>query len=176
MTKENKELTQMGVLDIASKTYVEDLGIKSTDKLILLSLCMHIYADISNGYFCNPSHALLEKETGFKARTISQSIGVLQSEGYLKSQASKYSNTYFINVALIMEKHNMWRQSFKDKKLPPNPFKTVSKSALQGYDKTESKKHEHERNTDGFVQNRDRVPPKPVPAKLQYIDDVENPF
>lgn len=154
MTKENKELTQMGVLDIASKTHIEDLGIKSTEKLILLALCMHIYKDISDGYFCNPSHALLENETGFKSRTISQSIGILQEKGYLKSQSSKYSNTYYINAVLLMEKHNLWRQSFKDKSLPPNPFKTVSKSAMLGFEKVEIKKQEHQRNMKGFVQNK----------------------
>lgn len=169
MTKENKELTQMGVLDCAAKTHVDDLGIKSSDKLILLALCMHINKDISKGYWCNPSHGLLEREIGFKQRKISDSIALLQELGYIKSQSSKYSNTYYINAALIVEKHNLWRQSFKDNKIVDSPFAKVSSSALLGFDKAEVKKQEHVRNTTGFVQNK-------KPVVNYYEEESESPF
>lgn len=154
MTKENKELTQMGVLDCAAKTNISDLGIKQADKAVLLALCMHIYKDISNGYYCNPSLALLEKEIGLASRTISKSIGILQDAGFVKSQASKYSNTYFINAEKIVEMHNLWRQAFKDEKVKVSPYKAVSSSALAGFSKAENKSHDHKRNTSGFVQNQ----------------------
>lgn len=148
-------VTPSSVADIVCKTHITDLEIKSSDKLILIALCTHIHANTSDGYYCNPSHSLLEKETGFKARTISQSIGVLQESGYLKSQASKYSNNYFINVGLIVGKHNLWCQSYNKSSL--NPSYIVPECASIGYERVEVKRQDHTRNTLGFVQNQIKV-------------------
>jgi hypothetical protein len=170
MKKENDELSQMGVLDCAAKTRVSDLGLKQTEKAVLLTLCMHIYKDISNGYYCNPAIPLIASETGLTDRTVSRCIVVLRELNYIKSSATKYSNTYYINAEKIIEKHNMWRQSFKDKPLADATFKTVSKSALKGFDKAENKQHDYKRNTSGL--NQGKIQPKPSPT----YDDLDCPF
>lgn len=154
MTKQDKELTQMGILDCATKTNITDLDIKPADKLVLLAICAHIHKDISNGYYSSPSHAMITNEIGYKTRQISNSIAILVEMNYIKSVASKYSNKYYINAALIVEKHNLWRAAFKGEKPVDNPYKVVSSSAMEKFDKTENKVHSHVRDTSGFVQNQ----------------------
>jgi len=163
----------MSVLDCAAKTHVEDLGLLSTEKQVLLILCMHINKDITDGHKCNPSLALISKEVGVKPRQISKIVASLIKKKLIKIHAGKFSNTYFINVAMIVEAHNKWRESFKaqGEKLV-SPFKEVSKDDVVKFEKVESKRKDWVRDTSGLKRGNGTPPKEPAHVwRLQNGDE-----
>ena len=162
----NTELKQMGISDCLLKTRLVDLGIDATDKAIFLQLCGHIRKETNDGYWCNPSHALLESECGFKSRRISMAVAKLRELGYVKTVVTKSSNIYYINASLIVEKHNLWRAHFQDKELLKEySFGTVSKDAIDKFDKVVNKTQPN-KNTSKLNNNR----------HVEYEDDPDCPF
>ena len=115
-----KRYTQMEITTITGRTFGSDLGLCQIDKSVLVALTWHIYKDTSKRYWCNPGHSLLCAELDLKPRRIVQAIKTLSEKGYIIVTKTRLKNNYEINLPLILEKHQLWKDSFKKDKPKPD--------------------------------------------------------
>lgn len=175
-----EKLQQINLTDCLQKTLAKDVNLKSSELAVLKCIVMHINKDISKGYRSWPSNKLIQLETGLSITSITKATNLLDDIGWIKKDPS-YSegknNTYNINAQMIVDAHNKWREHLDRK--PVAEFGTVFKDALKSFSSVAVRKDTRKRNTDGLVQNRDKVVDTPVQREYNEpngFDDIECPF
>lgn len=133
------------LLDCCAKTNTDDLGITSSDKLVLMTICAHVTDNIK----CSISLDQLSKECGLSARTISKSVKTLREIKYVKVVASKYNNIYYVNANKIEEAHIVWLQKNNIDRMNLTIY-TANSFKDTGFDIVEENTYDHKRNTSGL--------------------------
>lgn len=110
----------MEVLNCVMGISLKDLDVSPTDRIVLAQLCRHIYKDVSKEYWCNPSYETISTTTGYSPSRLSLAIKKLAEKGYINVVRRQTSSKYIINVPLILEKHQLWKDSFKKDKPKPD--------------------------------------------------------